>query len=227
MIREFLPRATNKLKELFEQLTVEERSVALPHVQELHAILSARIQEVCGWFIRPVFRRDHYSLKMLSTSTLSIVRELDERYAFREEVSIPDEISLNRGGFDVFGDALFVLIGNAARHGKLDGKIAVSAECMEGHDKTVTINVTSEVADVERHREAISRIRSAVNPSGPLTLDRAAVEEGFSGLGKLVGVLKRVRSPDVMLRFASSEEDLTISFLLSLPTEITFTRERS
>jgi hypothetical protein len=226
MIRKFLPSATNKLKELFEQLTGEERALAHSQVQELYAILNARIQDVCGWFIRPVFRRDHYSLKMLSTSTLSIVRELDERYAFNEAVAIPDEISLNRGGFDVFGDALFVLIGNAARHGKPDGNITVSAKRLEGRNKMVLISVTSEVADVERHREAVSRIRSAVNPSGARSLDRAAVEEGFSGLGKLVGLLQRVRSPYVTLKFVPSEDDLTISFLLGLPAEITFTRER-
>jgi hypothetical protein len=127
MVREFLPRTLSRLHELFENLSSEERNLSLPLLFELRETLEARIQEVCGWFIRPVFRRDKYDLRTLINSTLSIVRELDDRFIFTEEVVMSDEVSLNRGSFEVVGDALFVLVGNAARHGKSDGKIRVSA----------------------------------------------------------------------------------------------------
>jgi hypothetical protein len=52
--------------------------------------------------IRPVFRRDRYSLKVLTQSTPSIVRELDDRYRFTEEVGISDDITLNRGSPSFF-----------------------------------------------------------------------------------------------------------------------------
>jgi len=61
---------------------------------ELISTLEARILDVCGWFIRPVFRRDKYDLGMLVDSTLAIVKELDARYAFTESVDLADQISL-------------------------------------------------------------------------------------------------------------------------------------
>jgi hypothetical protein len=191
MVRKFLPRATRRLDELVQGLSPRERFLASEFVRELHATLEARAQEVCGWFIRPVFRRDRYSLKMLITSTLSIVRELDERYKFTEAVIMSD----NRMSFVVFGDALFVLIGNAARHGRPDGQIVVSAGPVEERNDLVLLRVTSEVSNLEQHRERVSRIRAALMVREEHAIDRAAVEEGFSGLRKLAGLVQSVAMP--------------------------------
>ena len=74
----------------------------------------------------------------------------------------------------------------------------------------------------------VTRILSAMTVNEPRAIERAAVEEGFSGLMKLNGMLKRVRSPN--LRFGmivvAPESDLKVTFLLTLPTEITFARDR-
>lgn len=222
MVREFLPRAIRRLDELLQELSPRERLLASGFSTELHATLQARVQEVCGWFIRPVFRRDRYSLKMLIMSTLSIVRELDERYKFTEDVAMSDDISLNRRSFDMFEAALFVLIGNAAKHGKPDGQISVSAGPVEGRNGLVLLKVTSEVSNLEQHREGVSRIRSALTVREDRVIDRAAVEEGFSGLRKLAGLVLRVQFPDVVLAIGAPEEDLRITFWLTLPAEITF-----
>lgn len=225
--KDFFQGAKIKLVELYSALSSSERAYTYRVILELQYTLEARLQDICGWFIRPVFRRDRYSLKMLVMSTLSIVRELDERYHFCEEVAISDEISLNRGGFDVFGDALFVLVGNAARHGKPDGRIKVSADLCLQNNSMVVVEVTSEVSDVEQHQEAAQRITAALNVTEARALDRAAVEEGFSGLRKLVGLLHRVRSPGVTLAIDPNENELTLTFRLVLPSEITFTRGRA
>jgi hypothetical protein len=224
MMREFYPRAISRLNDLYENLPPDRRPVARPYVQIVQDTLRDRVQQVCGWFIRPVFRRDRYNLKMLALSTLSIVRELDDRYAFTEEVNIPDEISLNRGGFDLFGDMLFVLVHNAARHGKPDGRIKVSANQLGDFLKTVILEISSEVSDLEHYKEATSRVKSALDLSEQHEITEAAVGEGFSGLRKLAGLITRVRSPHVRLAFIGSSESLQITFRLNLPAEITFTR---
>jgi hypothetical protein len=227
MMREFYPAAIDRLTNIFDHLPYDARPIARPYVQIVQDTLRDRVQQVCGWFIRPVFRRDRYSLKMLTLSTLSIVRELDDRHAFTEEVTISDGISLNRGSFDVFGDMLFVLIHNAARHGKVDGRIKISATESKSAVNMVVVDVTSEVTDFEKYREAILRIQSALQMSEEQAIARAAVEEGFSGLRKLGGIIRRVRSPDVQLRLIGSGEKLQITFRLTLPAEITVTRDRS
>ncbi|WP_315781532.1 MULTISPECIES: hypothetical protein [unclassified Bradyrhizobium] len=225
MLRDFLPAATRKLFELFEQMpSPDDKEMVYPFLHECRQIIEARIQEVCGWFIRPVFRRDRYSLKMLISTTLSIVRELDYEYDFSEDVVVSDDISLNRGSFDVFGDALFVLLGNAARHGKRDGHIHVSAQVIGGSN-IVQLEVTSDVSSADHYRDAISRIDTAFNKDAQ-AIAQAAVQEGFSGLMKLAGLIVRVRSPFVALWVDGNEHNLTITFKLRLPSEITFTRMR-
>jgi len=225
MMHTFLPRTSGRLNDLFETLPYEERANGRPHLKFLQETLRTRIQDVCGWFIRPVFRRDRYSLRMLTLSTLSIVRELDDKYAFREDVDISDEISLNRGGFDVFGDVLYVLIHNAARHGKSDGLIKVTGD--QTVHGLITVDVTSEVATIEAYNDAILRIKTALDVSDrDKAIADAAVQEGFTGLKKIAGMILRVRGP-IELRAKGSPDKLQITFSFSLPGEITFTRRIS
>ena len=225
MLREFAPAAIRKLAELYEQLSPEDRELVFPFLHESRQIVEARVQEVCGWFIRPVFRRDRYSLKMLISTTLSIVRELDYEYAFTEEVVVSEDISLNRGSFDVFGDALFVLLGNAARHGKKDGHIHVNARAVPNKNNVVQLEISSAVASKEQYRDAFTRIDTAFKKDQQ-AIAQAAVQEGFSGLMKLAGLMRRVRSPDVKLWVDGDAEKLEITFSLKLPSEITVTRMR-
>ncbi|WP_170323298.1 hypothetical protein, partial [Bradyrhizobium sp. STM 3809] len=226
MLREFAPAASRKLFELFEQLpSSDDKEIVYPFVHECKQIIDARIQEICGWFIRPVFRRDRYSLRMLISTTLSIVRELDYEYKFTEEVIASEDISLNRGSFDVFGDALFVLLGNAARHGKRDGHIRVVTNALGPKNNVVQLEIASEVSTREQFEADVSRINTAFKKDAQ-EIAQAAVQEGFSGLMKLAGLIRRVRSPVVALWADADEENLRIIFSLRLPSEITVTRIR-
>jgi hypothetical protein len=162
---------------------------------------------------------------MLISTTLSIVRELDYEYAFTEDVVVSDDMSLNRGSFDVFGDALFVLLGNAARHGKRDGHIQVKAYTFAASSGVVRLEISSEVASREQYQEAVARIDTAFKKDHQ-EIAQAAVQEGFSGLMKLAGLIRRVRSPDVSLWLDGDEENLRITFSLTLPSEIIVTRIR-
>jgi hypothetical protein len=225
MIRDFLPRYIARITRIYENLSLEEQKIVYPFMHDIQSTLEGRVQEVCGWFIRPVFRRDRYSLKVLTQSTLSMVRELDDRYKFIEEVNVSENITLSRGSFDVFGDVLYVLIGNAARHGKLDGHIIVSGLQPSGPGTSINLTVTSEVTTPEAYEQAIRRIRSATQSREEVAIGRAAVEEGFSGLRKLVGLLQRIRSPEVQFTLGFQEADLRIAFKVALPAEIV--RERN
>lgn len=226
MARNFLPAATGKLNELFDALSRDDKNFSLLILIELNQTIEARILDVCRWFIRPVFRRDKYDLSTLIYSNLSIVRELDSKYAFIEKVAMDKEVTLNRGSFDVIGDTLFVLIGNAARHGRADGTIEISATLQSPDDAVVSIDVTSECSSLESFNVALERIVSALRVRNEPVLSRAAVEEGFSGLRKLVGILKRIPSPKVSLAVIDDPRNLTIGFTVNVPAEIAFGRER-
>lgn len=223
LARGFAPRAMTHLQGLYADLAESQSKLAYDFVRELGEVLNSRIHDVVGWFIRPVFRRDEYSLKVLVTSTLSIVRELDDNYSFAESVSIDGDPVLNRGGFDVFGDVLFVLIGNAAKHGKRDGNITIKAEPYEGLKKFISLTVKSEVDNSQELERALARI-DAVRQADTSMIDQAAVGEGFSGVRKLIGLLNKIKSGHVSLYYIPSPDDLTIEFKVILPTEILSSR---
>ena len=220
VIRRFYPRAQARLVNLYDSLSTEEQEIVYPYVKEIAKTLGARLLEVCGWFIRPVFRRDRYSLRGLISSTFSLIRELDDRYAFSEEVNMQEDISLNRGGFEIFGDVLFVLIGNAARHAKEDGTVTVSAETFEARPGVVQLDITSELPSGKSFEEVGDRIRSALLVAEAQAIADAAVEEGFSGLRKLIGILNRIRTPDVEHAVIPNEDQGKFTFRVVLPSEI-------
>ena len=227
MLQDFYRNAMDKATEAETSLSLEQRYLLAPYMKDASAAFLSRVMEVCGWFIRPVFRRNSYGLRTLVYSTLSIVRELDASYLFQELVDVDESVSVNRGGFEVIGDVLFVLVANAAKHGKRGGSVKVSA-IRDGLLTTmIELRVSSEVEDAEALSVARSRITEAVRPVGTTLLEDAAVGEGFSGLRKIIGLVKRIRSSEVRFYWSSEEEKLTITFVLRVPAAISFGRERT
>ncbi|MBY2914131.1 hypothetical protein [Rhizobium leguminosarum] len=224
LLRDLLPKASASIATIWADLSPRNHA-ARRSIIELNATLQNKIHEVCGWFIRPVFRRDSYSLRMLVTSTLSIVRELDDNYEFEEEVSVSDQLNLNRASFDVFGDLLFVVLGNAAKYGVRGGTICVTSEFSDDFDgdTIIGVQVQSFVGSLKEHEVAVARIESAMNIQAT-EIAKAAVGEGFSGLGKAVGIIRHVRSAKAALMFFADPEKLDISFAIYLPAQIAVNR---
>lgn len=215
------------LGDVYNKFTHDQKRIAHPFFLEAQTSLQARIQEICGWFIRPVVRRDKYDLATLISSTISIIRELDVGYDFREIVSVQEGLTINRGSFEVLGDVLFVLLGNAAKHGARGGEVEVMAKEGEYSVPSVVLNIISRTETAEAHAMAISRIESAFRIDNDAVLELAAVGEGFSGIRKLVGLLNRVKSPTCHWGVFYDAGALTVTFKVTLPLEITFRRERT
>lgn len=223
--RDFYRQMASELTHLYAELTLDQRVLATRYWNDLHTILNGRIQEVCGWFIRPVFRRDAYDLRTLAESTISIVRELDDAYSFDDRVDI-EGVSINRGSFDVVGDILFALIGNAAKHGKSGGLVEVGAEMVPGPEPLISLSVTSEVASIEALETAAARMRQAADSRDLASIHSAGVIEGFSGIRKVIGLLSRVKATtDLSLRF--DPDALQVGCRVLVPPTISFARERT
>jgi hypothetical protein len=227
MLQDFYRNAMDKATEAGASLSFEQRYLLAPYMKEASAAFLSRVMEVCGWFIRPVFRRNSYGLRTLVYSTLSIVRELDASYLFQEFVDVDESVSVNRGGFEVIGDVLFVLVANAAKHGKRGGIVNVSASRDGRLESMIKLSVSSEVESAGTLAMAQSRITAAVRPVGTSLLEDAAVGEGFSGLRKIIGLVRRIRSDEVEFYWSSDKDMLTITFVLMVPAAISFGRERT
>ncbi len=217
MTKNFLYESQAGLRKIWEDLSYEAQHLGGHLFAEMSSILNSRVREVCGWFIRPVFRRDSYSLRTLINTTYSTTKELDASFLFNEIVEMDSDIEINRGSFEVFWDVLFVLIGNAARHGQNNGFIKTACLLTPNDNHLVEVSVTSDLND-ETPEFYINRIKDAFAISIQSDLDKAAVEEGFSGLRKLIGIIRRVNYPRVNLLFKHDPEANTVTFQAYLPT---------
>lgn len=228
MISELYKRMTDRINEKYAMLSPSQRHMAKSFASEALVTFQGRVQEICGWFIRPVFRRDSYDLKTLIDSTLSIVRELDASYDFQEQVEVDQSVSINRGAFEVIGDVLFVLLGNAAKHGKRGGCVDIRAESVADKIGFVHIGVFSELESNLDFVNAIERIEEAAKFVEPSALDLAAVGEGFSGIRKIIGLLKRVKTNnEAAFNIIEQPDSLRIGFEVIVPSQVTFKRERT
>ena len=224
---EFNNELMSKLDEIYNDMQYHVRVIAVGYWNEVAAVLSGRAQEVCGWFIRPVFRRDAYDVKTLVESTISIIRELDEGYSFQERVNIPDNLLINRGTFDVLGDILFVLIGNAAKHGKRGGIVDIIAAVVGESDSLIRIDIGSEVKDKFALMEAEARIRQAAGVQDLAQILSAGVDEGFSGIRKLIGLLSRTKNTSTSCAVKFDDDRLFVIWHVVVPLTIAFARERT
>jgi hypothetical protein len=214
-----------EIKGPYSALTLEQMRLVHGFLNEVVAVLQTQVHEICGWFIRPVFRRDLYELNVLVNSTLSLVRELDDTYDFVESVAVDPSIEIDRATFEFVGDTLFVLIGNAAKHGRRGGLVSVVGRHIGESKEKIAIRVKSETAEAAEYEKAISTIRSALAVQTTQALDLAAVGEGFSGLRKIAGLVRRMRSSEVTLRFQPEPGSLSVSFELMTPAQVGGVRE--
>ena len=225
--RDFFREMVADIGALFCSLDYKQKALASGYVGEIHQVLRGRVQEVCGWFIRPVFRRDAYDFQTLVDSTISIVRELDDSYKFREKVEIKSGVSINRGSFDVLGDILFVLIGNAAKHGKKGGLVKVSAEEIDAVEQLIELQVISEMDSPEELKNAAARMKQAASAHDFNLIQSAGVIEGFSGIRKIIGLVNRIKTPKTEFSLEIDLASLSITCRIVAPSIITFARERT
>jgi hypothetical protein len=225
--REFYKNLAAELIILRDEMDPDARRAGWGYWIEIASLLNGRVQEICGWFIRPVFRRNAYDLRTLVESTISIVRELDESYRFEERVDMGDSLIINRGSFDVLGDILFVLIGNAAKHGKRGGLVLTGAEAIGAKCELIAIEVVSEVENSDALLTAQAAIRRAKDASDLALIQSAGVIEGFSGIRKVIGLLNRVKNRSAIFTVDFDPHELLVRCRVVVPSTIAFARERT
>jgi hypothetical protein len=96
MARDFLAGALTSLKNAYGESPSDVKQILWGPVAAIGTEVKNRVYEVCGWFIRPVFRRNEYSLKTLINTYFSTVKELDENYNFAEHLIMEQDISIDR-----------------------------------------------------------------------------------------------------------------------------------
>jgi hypothetical protein len=183
---------------------------------DLDQLTSTQLTDFGNWFEKPESVAISATIRELSDTVLS---ELKGYFPdFKPNLYYEDNVD-----FDIYGrtshtlyDCLFVLLGNAAKHGKSDGniKIVASAESEESGG-LIRVSISSEHNSKEISAEHNSRINKAMTMGD---LSEAMIDIGFTGLRR---VRKIVREEWIVKNNVISADNSVVHLLSE--SQVTFT----
>ncbi len=174
--------------------------------QDLNSITGQKFGLVSSWFNKPNYASPSTDIYLLFNV---VVSEIKESYTeFKPKIDIGDRtFSVNGGTYYVIYDALYVLIHNAARHGKPDGDIFFSVNLTE-NETAIRINLNTEIENSIKLAEAENNIKKAFLVES--VDDDAHIFEGKSGIKKIKRLEKEGSISNV--KFSINEEQNLLCF---------------
>ncbi len=157
-----------------------------------------------SWFNKPSYASPSTDIYLLFRAVVSEIKESVSH--FTPCIALDERSFLITGGtYYVIYDALYVLIHNAARHGKQNGRILFDVSNHEDRN-ALKIKLCTELPSVAELHLAQGKIEKALGDAD----DNAHVVEGNSGIKKLK---KMERDGSISnIKFFTNELDLLLSF---------------
>ncbi|MGR5268666.1 hypothetical protein ACPV5R_13015 [Vibrio astriarenae] len=148
--------------------------------QEVNSLTNQKFGLMASWFNKPTYASPSTDIYLLFNAVISEVK--DSFPEFEPKIDLGDKFfTINGGTYYVIYDALFVLIHNAARHGKPDGRIHFEVSMLEERINAIRIELYVELESFEAVKEALRNIEEAQTlPKGD-----ADDYESKSGIRKL------------------------------------------
>ncbi|MBW0278811.1 hypothetical protein B4O99_04515 [Shewanella xiamenensis] len=144
--------------------------------------MSEKLTTLCGWFKKPQSVSPKASVSLLYKAVVSEVQQSYEQFNPDTDFDEKTDIELYGGVYHIFYDALYIIIFNAAKHGKLNGKISRKFTIEESNqDKKVYFEIMSEISDVDDDEYVSERLK--IQPDDDL--NNAQLIENRSGIKKL------------------------------------------
>lgn len=149
----------------------------------LHEI-NERLQTMYGWFKRPLSVSPKASLSLLFKAVVAEVRDVFSHLHADTSFDEQNDIEIIGGAYHVLYDAFYVVVYNAAKHGKVGEQI--EREFQLGYDKSarcveVRITITSAIRDSDSEQFVNERL--SVSPNDDIA--NAQLNETRSGIKKL------------------------------------------
>jgi len=174
--------------------------------QEINTITAEKFRTISSWFNKPTYASPSTDLYVLFRAVVSEVKESFN--TFEPEINTPDQQCTIAGGmYFVIYDALYVLIYNAAKHGKERGNLAFQVDLLKESD-ALRLTVTSEVTDSGSYGIAVENINKYME----IFSDDANVIEGKSGIKKLKRLEREGSISDLCFNGDLEKLSLTFSF---------------
>lgn len=161
-------RSSQKLKREISKFT-----------QDVNALTNQKFARMASWFNKPNYASPSTDIYLLFNAVISEVKDSVQDFApiidFGEK-----SFTVNGGTYYVIYDALYVLIQNAAKHGKKDGKIIFNVS-KPSERNAIKIDLMTELGTLEALDYASERINEELKKYD----ENAYVIESNSGIKKL------------------------------------------
>ncbi|MBN1079662.1 hypothetical protein JNO13_01845 [Pseudomonas sp. 1079] len=152
--------------------------------RDINRLINEKLTSMHGWFKRPVSVSPKASLSLLYKAVVAEVKETFSDFDITTEYEEEKDIELVGGPYHVLYDAFYVVVYNAAKHGKLNGRVERDFKITKSGDGQLgaaVITITSEIPDSETEKAVIERLK--ICPTDDIV--NAQLSEGRSGLRKL------------------------------------------
>lgn len=150
--------------------------------REIFSLISEKLNVICTWFKKPQSASPKASLSLLYKAVVSEVQQTFDNFNPDTDFDEKDDIDLYGGVYHLFYDALYVIIFNAAKHGKYQGNLIRSFEIIEVDKKRLLyFKIKSEIKESSNECGVLKQLTVLPNDN----LENAQVTENRSGIRKL------------------------------------------
>ena len=178
---------TNKdlLSELKNTANGNLQPLAIEFCRELVRSIDEKLMSMYNWFKRPVNVSPRALLSLLYKAVVAEVKEAFPDFETDTEVEPDEDIDLIGSAYLVLYDAFYVIVYNAAKHGKLNEPILRSFKIVndkkKSEQKILSLEITSSIKDEDS--EELINSRLLVKPDDDI--NDAQISEDRSGIRKL------------------------------------------
>ena len=177
-------------------------------IRQINGEVQRRFEIVQAWLTRPSNLSPSATVEMLVQAVLNEIQQRYENFRPNCKYSCQEEIDLLGHRFHFFYDALYILVDNAAKHGRADGdlEVTVSVDRSDSEYVDLVVEIRSDLQDVSEAAEKINFAMSA-------EVGDAMVENRQSGIRKLRGLVENVEE---IRSFSHSICESNVSFAIEM-----------
>lgn len=162
----------------------QDAELAKEFSRELVRLIDEKLLAMYNWFKKPVNVAPKASLSLLYKAVVAEVKQSFPDFDTATEFEENDDIELVGGAYHVLYDSMYVVVYNAAKHGRPETPIERKFSIVivpETSQKVLLLQITSAIRDGESESYVDGRL--AVQPGEDI--DDAQVSEDRSGIKKL------------------------------------------
>ncbi|MDB5791439.1 MAG: hypothetical protein JWQ80_1463 [Massilia sp.] len=172
------------LTDLKQAARPAKATLANDFCRDLTRSVDEKLMSMYNWFKRPLNVAPKASLSLLYKAVVAEVRETFDQFQTGTDFEASDDIEVMGGAYHVLYDSLYVIVYNAAKHGKVGEQLQRKFRLVEPGRHTrklLLLEITSIIKDSETEQYVQQRL--TVDPNDDMT--DAQVSEDRSGIRKL------------------------------------------